>query len=335
MGFYKAKPTDWLESRIHLTMIPEHDVPDIMSAANKLDFIYGHVGGKGTNSPNRGVCVRAIVHEGFSTGHWTLTQNKSQYTLSTPVSPMCEKLQSLVPSVRNLCREKFPECPQNEASFSLFVANEYLPGRDHTICEHKDDQDWYPSPPVFASVTFFPDGSPESPEHTARFQVYDEGDKKWKDLYLPHASICLMRADISHRVKPPLQCAPDTVKRRINLTFRNLQCPHADPFGYMTGISNHHRYYGVPSVITIPKGKSEAEIEDILDRIKRINPEIVIRKDYRTSAVRNSRKSELRLLISDNYIARRSNINTAMLSKTNIVLELLETVRKYQLCLQT
>ena len=330
-AFFKAKPTDWLLSRISLSALPDTITADINEAISKLNFVYRHVGGMGTNSPNRGVCVRSIVQEGFETGHWTLTQNKSQCSLSTPVEPMSEELQSLVPFLREISEEHFPDCPLNSASFSLFVANEYLPGHDHTICAHKDDQDWYPFPPIFASVTVFPDGCPESPDHTARFQVYDEGDKKWKDLYLPHCSICMMRADIVHRVKPPLHCKPDAVKRRINLTYRNLQCPLTDPFGYFTGISNHHRYYGIPSVVTIPKGFSQEDISDVIDGLRRISPKIIVRKDYRTNTKRNKHKSNLRVLLTANYKSRQREIDSKMLSKSNIVLELLEVVRKQQI----
>ncbi len=314
-----------------LTLLPDTMVPPIVEGISKLDFVYQHVGGKGTNSPNRGVCVRSIVRKGFETAHWTLTQNKSQCSLSTHVEHMSEELRTVIPLLREISEDKFPECPLNTASFSLFVANEYLPGRNHTICEHKDDQAWYPSPPIFASLTVFPDGSPENPDHTSRFQVYDEGDNKWKDLYLPHCSICMMRADILHRVKPPLHCDPDSVKRRINLTYRNLQCPNTDPFGYFVGISNHHRYYGVPSVITIPKGFPKVDISDVLAGLRRINPDIRVREDYRTVTKRNKRKSELRLLLAEDYNQRQRKVNSGMLTKSNIVLELLETVRKHQL----
>jgi len=330
-AFFRDKPTEWLLERLSLMLLPKSIALNVVKGISELTFVYHHVGGKGTNSPNRGVCVRSVVHEGFETGHWTLTQNKSQCSLSTPVEHMSEELQTLIPLLRDISKDKFPECPLSSGSFSLFVANEYLPGHGHTICEHKDDQDWYPSPPIFASVTIFPDGIPEDPNHTARFQVYDEGDSKWKDLYLPHCSICMMRADILHRVKPPLRCDANDVKRRVNLTYRNLQCPDTDPFGYFTGLSNHHRYYGIPSVITIPKGFKKADITDILDNLSRINPDIVVCEDYRSSVKRNKRKSELRMLLEADYTDRQKIINSNMLSKSNIVLELLETVRKHQL----
>ena len=330
-AFFRAKPTEWLLSRLFLTLLPADAAENVLDGISQLSFIYRHVGGKGTNSPNRGVCVRSVVRKDFEMGHWTLTQNKSQCSLSTQVSPMPKELESMIPILRRISGDRFPECPLNPASFSLFVANEYLPGHDHTICDHKDDQEWYPSPPLFASVTVFPDGAPESPEHTARFQVYDEGDNKWKDLYLSHCSLCMMRADIRHRVKPPLQCLPDEVKRRVNLTYRNLQCPITDPFGYFTGISNHNRYYGVPSVVTIPKGFPKDNISDVLDELRRINPDITVRQDYRTTTQRNKRKSDLRRLLSEHYMEKQESINSRMLSKSNIVLELLEVVRKHHL----
>ena len=326
--FVGKQPTEWLTERISFHTVPTGLLSGLEVGIKDMKFIFDHVGGQGTNSPRRGVCVQAIPFPGVEQGHWTLTQNKSNCTLSSRVVEMHQGFADIVPMLCEQCGVHFPECPLNDASFSLFVANKYVPGHKHAIVEHTDDQEWYPSPPIFASVTYFPDGEPE-PCKTFRFQVYDEGDGSWKHLHLTHASICLMRADVQHRVKPPLACAPEDARCRINLTFRNLMCPFTDPFGYLVGVSNHFRYYGIPERVTVPLGFSIATISDIVDKLRNLNPELEIVEDTRTSVTRSIQKRDLRTFLERAYEQEGTLLNTNMASKSNIVLELLESSRDF------
>jgi len=124
----------------------------------------------------------------------------------------------------------FPNAPVSPSTFSLFVANDYIPGEKHKICEHTDDQSWYASPPVFASVTFLEYGIKDM-RQTYRFQIRDKTTNKIVDIPLPDSSICFMRADIPHRVLPPLKKFSPS-KRRVNLTFRNLVDRTENPLGW-------------------------------------------------------------------------------------------------------
>ncbi len=320
--FHNSTPSDWLAMRVRLEWLPDH-LWEAAIAADGLPFVYDHVGGLGTNSPRRGVCVQSMGGP-YETGYWTLTQNKSQCTLATRRAQMAGALADVIPYLCNISSAHFPSAPLSTASFSLFVANEYLPGEKHSICDHTDAQDWYPSPPIFASITFFPDGPPEDPNQTFRFQVFDEGDDLWKDMYLPDRSVCMMRADIRHRVLPPLSKYTAMSARRINLTYRNLICPIEDPLGYLIGFSNHYRYYGIPSHVIVPKGFDVAAISDVVDRLTMLNDDFEVITDSRTGADRVAEKKKLRTIIRDRY----NLSNPSMLSKSNIVLELLEEVIK-------
>jgi hypothetical protein len=326
--FVDKPPSQWLLDRIHFSVLSPDLLEGLNTGVDDMPFVFDHVGGQGTNSPRRGVCVQAIPFPGVEEGHWTLTQNKSNCTLTSRVVDMHPGLLDLVPMLCDQCRAFFPECPLNDASFSLFVANKYVPGYKHAIVEHKDDQEWYPSPPVFASVTYFPDGEPE-PCRTFRFQVYDESDSTWKHLHLTHASVCLMRADIQHRVKPPLSCPLEDVKGRINFTFRNLMCPFADPFGYLVGISNHFRYYGVPERVTVPLGFPTKTISEIIDKLRNLNPEMDVVEDTRDRITRSVQKKKLRAFLEEAYEQEGAKLNTKMAGKSNIVLELLESSRDF------
>jgi hypothetical protein len=326
-SFYKNKPTAWLTSRISLTVL---DDDHLIDEVRNLPFIHGHVGGHGTNSPKRGVCVLGnelddgrIVDETY----WTLTQNKSCCTLVTRTKPMPPNLYGLIPYLKEIASTNFPTSPLSSSSFALFVANEYLPNEGHTICAHTDDQPWYTDPPIFASVTFFPDGEPVHPDSAYRFQVLDEGDDTWKDMYLPHNSICMMRADIFHRVKPPLKKGV-IQKRRINLTYRNLVDIDTDPLGNLLAFSNHYRYYGIPCKVIIPKEYRSKTLQTVVDRLLKINDKIIVETDTRLANDRNKTKAIFRKRIKQYYIDNSLSLNEKMMGKTNVVLEILEEIQR-------
>jgi len=322
--------SEWLSNNIYIKKLNEmknidnNFMKNLKDELDNLDFIRNHVGGHGTNSPQRGVCVMGncdldrsnIVKETY----WTLTQKKNNVTLCSRTQEMPKYLFMLAKILLKSLKNKFPDTPLSLSSFSLFVGNEYIPGKYDRICEHTDDQPWYASPPVFASLTYFPDGEPDNINSTFRFQIRDKTDNKIKDLYLPDMSICLMRADIMHRVLPPLKKYKNH-KRRINLTFRNIVSRKINPLGYRLAFANHYRYYGIPIKILCPENVS---IDNkIINKYKEINKEIKIIEVDNCEIRRMSKKRNLEILESK-YPTKFPRI---MSKKSNVVLEeIIETL---------
>jgi len=171
---------------------------------------------------------------------------------------------------------------------------------------------------VFASLTTFPDGEPDDWRATYRFQVYDPGHGKYIDLYLGHQSVCVMRADIMHRVLPPLHSVSNH-KTRVNMTFRNLVSPYTDPLGYTLAMANHYRYYGVPLQILIPRDVDKPK--KLIRRYRRLNPNLKVRRLNKTRLERNEKKKRRRREVLQLYERLDQPVNKEMLRKSNVVLE--------------
>ena len=75
--FVDKPPSQWLLDRIHFSVLSPDLLEGLNTGVDDMPFVFDHVGGQGTNSPRRGVCVQAIPFPGVEEGHWTLTQNKS------------------------------------------------------------------------------------------------------------------------------------------------------------------------------------------------------------------------------------------------------------------
>lgn len=105
---------------------------------------------------------------------------------------------------------------------------------------------------MFASLTLYPESQPAHEDEYARFEVFI--DKKWVQLYLPHASVLFMPSCIPHRVRPPLK--NQKMHKRINVTLRSVPSVESDPFNSLRGVSNHARYYRLPRQMNIAKDKS-------------------------------------------------------------------------------
>jgi len=324
----------WLDERIHLFDLgavigDEEAAAKVANCVRDLPFIYDHVGGLGTNSPRRGVCVVGDGPTGWklNTTSWTASQNASNVVATTRTAAMPDQLANIVPTCKRLTAELFPEAPISEASFCLGVANEYKAGTDHTICPHTDAQPWYADPPVFVSLTFFPDGPPADKEHTARFQVKDDTTGKWHDLFLPDRSLCIMRADVWHRVQPPKSKFKSCSKRRLNVTLRNLVDPHKNPFGYAMAMANHYRYYGVPMQLTFPKDVKLEAHAALIARYQHVANKygkgLAIVQDERSSAERSGRHKTVRTALRAAYSLKRLDLPcmNSMLSKSNVVID--------------
>jgi hypothetical protein len=301
------QPSNWLVSKINLSFI---ESPEYHKSVVSLPFIYEHVGGSGKSTPPRGVCTVG-GGEKVERTWWTASQNHSDITLESETLFYPAAISSVIPTLIDRLRVNFPEAPISEDTFILAVANHYQVETKNKISPHTDDQPWYASPPFFASITTFPDGEPEDYRSTFRFQVLDEGfnPAKFIDLYLPHSSVCIMRADITHRVLPPLSSFPNH-KTRYNLTFRNIVSSLLDPLGFIMAMSNHYRYYGKPMRMLIQEETKEPE--DLIERYRKLNPllEIVI--------VPLENKKNLRKLLVDSYHNRGLTINMEILSKSNV-----------------
>ena len=328
--FYNKKPSKTLLSRAFIIMLPKYLSEKAFNDAKDLPFLYSHVAGDPRYSPRRGVCVQNNTEKFFRKGYWTLTKNKSNCTIQMNTVIMKQGLRNLVPLITSLAEKCFPDSfHRTEGNFGLFVANKYNKGQDQVINAHTDDEDWYPKPAIFGSVTFFPDEEPKNPANTFRFQVKDPETGQWIDMFLPHGSVCLMCANLEHRVSKPLGNVDKNVSR-INLTFRNLLNPHIDPLGYLVGISNHYRYYGVPNLAIVPKDvyKSQTEtIDEILVKYMDLNPMMTLELGE-DNELRKKKKKILRQEIKELYRINNLNLNVNI-NKANIVLELLEDGFKY------
>ena len=313
----KRQPSKWLLDRIHLSDLEGFDVESYHEEVVNLPYINNHVGGSGKSSPPRGVCVIGGKDKIEKTW-WTASQNTNNITLESETVFYPEKIKPLIPILIEKLKEKFPNAPISEATFALAVANKYNVGTKNKIAPHTDDQPWYASPPVFASVTTFPNGEPEDYRATFRFQVLDEGFDipTYVDLFLHHSSICLMRADVTHRVLPPLLKFKNH-KVRCNLTFRNLVSQESDPLGFVMAMSNHYRYYGNPSRMIIPNNVKTPEL--LVQRYKTINPEFkIVRKEVSKTA-----KNEMRIKVAESYSKRGLILNSKMMLKSNVTLDCL------------
>lgn len=329
--FPNIQPSKWLRERLFVETMQSmgmnneliNGLTDEMINSN---FVYDHVGGLGSNSPKRGVYVignragNVLINE----TNWTSSQNTSNVTLVSQTKSYTKHYNDIVPYLQLYLSKTFREAPISDSTFSLAVVNKYVEGLSHNIAAHTDDQPWYATPPVFCSVTIFPNGeTPKDYRSTYRFQVKDEGydEPKWVDVFLPHQSVCMMRADISHRVNKPLKLAKPHYGR-INATFRNLVSHVSDPLGFCLSIANHYRYYGLPLKLLIP---SDIKFKDyLLERYRELNPEIEqIVKDHDSTEMK-SKKDKLRREVRRWYRENNLKLNDKMISKTNVVIETLE-----------
>lgn len=305
------QPSQWLLERVFLSSMQA----DISQEVFDLNYIYGHVGGRPGSSPPRGVTVIGNCNGDVEKTWWTASQNQSNVTLESKTVPYPPLIQKCLPFLKEELKSHFPEAPISDQTYALAVANHYCSPL-HRISPHTDAQPWYADPPVFASVTVFKQ-QPRDWRSTHRFQVFDESSKTWIDLFLPHLSVCTMRADIKHRVLPPLKKFSPHVER-WNLTFRNLVPKHLDPLGFILAMSNHYRYYGIPKTIYYSTGQELNN--DLLQMYRKINPDITIcQRDLDLL----STKKLLREQVSELYRERGLSLNHRMMGKSNVVVECL------------
>jgi len=223
----------------------------------------GAPGGFVTNSPKRNVVAYGngstinsdgeFSAPGMKECYWTAGINCSNCTLTTNPLVLPDIFVKMVPQLRKLFLDVYPDAIITDNTFSIAVCN-YYSQPDMCIAAHTDGQDWYPTDTsdgaIFASLTLYPEGEPEN-DSFARFQM-KPGDK-WEPVTLQHESLLIMSSNVLHRVMPHLKSQEKYFKPRINITFRSIHTKNTDPLLHAMGVSNHARYYCVPSSITFPK----------------------------------------------------------------------------------
>lgn len=296
---YKDEISDYLRNNIKLydtsSLFSTEDALNLKNTVCNLPFIYNHVGGHGTNSPRRGVCVvgNSCLDGTYEipTTYWSSSMNSSHVVLETETVRMPEEIKRITGVLQEETRKNFVESKITKSTYCLGVVNQYDAGSDHTIAGHTDAQLWYASPqPTFVSITYYPDGEPKKAEYCHRFYVRDEYNGKWRFLHLPDNSVCIMDSRIEHRVLPPLKKYRSESRRRINITLRNLCSPITNPIGYYQAISNHMRYYGKPLNLIIPK---DTEIKDHKELfMKYVNLACQVGTDSKFSIIRREATGE-------------------------------------------
>lgn len=237
---------------------------------------YGIPGGFLTNQPKRQVMAfgngSAINNEGglygesWPTTYWTSKMNQSNVTLETDTVEMPIALRRLVPGLRNLFQKTFVDAKLTDNTFSICVAN-YYSDPSMNIAAHTDDNIWYPreceNGPVFASITLYPEGSPESEPAYSRFQI--KTNNAWKTIPLKHESILIMPSNIEHRVVGHTKKMIPHFRPRINITIRSCYPIMENPLMNAMAVANHTRYYRLPKSIYYPEKMCDIIVGEIWD----------------------------------------------------------------------
>lgn len=238
-------------------------------------------GGFVTNFPNRlvnaygnGAGVNGcgeLTSKGWAKTYWTAKMNQSNITLGTPTEALPTQLRNIIPNIRTLFQQVFPDAKLTNHTFNIAVCN-YYNDPDMTICAHTDDNPWYPIEdtvgPVFASLTFYPDGEPSMDRAFARFQIKQDG--RWISIKLPHNSVMIMPSNIEHRVQAHTKKLKPYFKPRINITLRSTYPLDVNPLMNAMATSNHCRYYKLPKTIYIPTDLSKETSDIIVDSYNKL-----------------------------------------------------------------
>ena len=302
-----------------------------------VDWIRGVPGGFISNTPQRDVLSfgngsgydeRAeSIGAGWSTGFWPPAVHQSDATLATPTETLPLFLRDMGVLARKLASKLYGSALQlNDHTFNLAVCNRYVNGGDN-IAAHTDDNEWYQRDighsPLFASITLYPRAIPGTDDQHANFQLFDDKDKVWRTRVLPHASILFMPACIRHRVKASKSASAFP---RINVTFRSVPSVETDPLRSLMGVSNHARYYRLPSELILATDKrdlthvkfAQKEFDKILRQYERAR--LSVRQDE-TTAQRSEAKKTIKKTLQKNKLL-------TMPLRGNMVLEVLRQVEE-------
>ena len=288
------------------------DVLDSKQLADLHDWLstsqwYNNIpGGFVTNFPKRmvnaygnGAGINQLgefTSNGWPQTYWTAKMSQSNITLETATEPIPDKLRQIIPNIRNLFKQVFPEANLTDNTFNIAVCN-YYTDPNMTICAHTDDNVWYPIEdkvgPVFASFTFYPHGEPTREDAFARFQIKQDG--KWTPVKLPHNSVMIMPSNIEHRVLAHTKKCRPYFKPRINITLRSTFPIDVNPLMNAMATANHSRYYKLPRAIYMPNDISEDSTRIILDSYNRLlaqygKPTLIITQKYSGEDLKKKKK---------------------------------------------
>lgn len=238
-------------------------------------WLQGLPGGFVSNSPKRqvnaygdGSCYDDcgnLVQIGLSKTYWTAKMSQGNITLVSKPKKLPDSFVNMIPTLRSTFKNDF-DANITPNTFNIAVCNYYTQPDMH-IAAHTDDNVWYPSEcskgPVFASITFYPHGTPTS---LARFQIKKDG--KWIDVPLKHRSLLIMPSGIEHRVLKYKQKDIPEFKPRINITFRSTYQRSDNILMNAMAISNHTRYYGIPSKLIIEQGMDQEVKNEVVSAYK-------------------------------------------------------------------
>jgi hypothetical protein len=324
------------------TLLPKDIYNNLHDWLETIEWYEKIPGGFVTNSPKRQVAAFGtggaidddgkILDNGWVSAFWTAKINQNNVSLETPTIAMPDALCGLIPTCRWIFKLLHPDAELTNNTFTIAVCN-YYSDPDMNIAAHTDANPWYPIEdetvgPVFASLTFYPEGPPDKDEHFARFQIKKKG--KWTPLKLPDDSLMIMASNIEHRVLSHTKKQRPYFKPRINITLRSTFPITKNPLMNAMATSNHSRYYRPPSRIFYPNDIDSSSIREIINYyqifLSNYNKKLELVKLDQTASIRSINKKTKHNRYSK--LITRLNLLEYRVSP-NITSEILEMVCNY------
>ena len=276
--------------------------------------------GDGSNVNEKG----ELYGNKWTSTFWTAKQTQNNVSLETKTEPLPECLINIIPLLRKHLKNIYPQAIINDNTFTIAVCNNYI-DPNMTISAHTDDQEWYPPTindnPIFASLTFYPDGKPIRDKYYSRFQIKED---KWKDIKLEDNSIMIMSANTPHRVLKYKKKDIEYFKQRINITLRCTYDLSKNPLMNYISIANHSRYYKAPIALV-----SNIKLDLVKEILEKYN-EFCINNNYDTIVYKNSDEHDNKIKyinLYKIYIKKNNYMNVKF--KCNIVIQALRDVCNY------
>lgn len=302
-----------------------------------IKWNYKVPGGFVTNFPQRKVNAfgngqgvndnSELINNKWNETYWTAKQTQNDVSLKTSVEPLPKELLNIIPSIRMYLKRYYPEFIYNDYTFTMAVCNNYTEP-DMTISAHTDDQEWYPleieDKPIFASLTFYLEGTPDKNNHYSRFQA--KLDNEWTDIMLDDNSIMIMNSSIEHRVLKHKKKDKKYFKPRINITLRSTYDIKINPLMNYLSVANHSRYYRQPLSLVVNNNYNVDKIDELLEFYNNF----CLENNYKpiiveTNSFHNYKK---KLKLKYNYYINKLNLKSIKY-KSNIVSESLYNVCEF------
>tara|TARA_Y100000739_G_C20579692_1_gene452212 strand:- start:33 stop:1085 length:1053 start_codon:yes stop_codon:yes gene_type:complete len=321
-------------------IVSQKQLNELRDFLKNADWNYKVPGGFVTNFPQRKVNTYGdgkyidnncnLKGSYWSSTFWTAKQTQNDVTLETKTEPIPKQLCHIIPTLRNYLKKLFPDNSMTKYTFNIAVCNNYTEP-SMNIAGHTDDDYWYPkeieSRPMFASLTFYLDGTPVHDSFYSRFQLYIDG--KWQDVKLDDNSILFMSSDIPHRVLKHKKKDIPHFKPRINITLRSTYSIKINPLLHNICVANHTRYYRSPYALVSHPSIDKYKLDDLLINYNTFcdNNNYSHLLSKQTIEHSNSKKKEL-IDIYKSYI-EKYNFDEVYQYKSNMVIETLYNVVCY------